>query len=121
MSISGARLKEDHSQAVYPSGSVDVRQLQSGEEDSWDAFVQSAESGTLFHLSSWARVVEREFNRKSCALVAWRGKQISGVFPLSLVRSRLFGNSLVSSPLAVYGGICAADRESHDSLLRAGS
>src|SRR6185436_20575060 len=30
------------------------------------------------------------------------------------------GNCLVSSPLAVYGGICASDRESHDALLKAG-
>ena len=66
-------------------------------------------------------MVERELGRRSCALVARRDNQICGVFPLSLVRSLLFGNSLVSSPLAVYGGICAADRESHDALLQAGN
>jgi FemAB-related protein (PEP-CTERM system-associated) len=113
---------EDYPKAVHASArKVEVSQLQPGEENSWDAFVQSAEPGTLFHLSTWARVVEGEFGRRSCALVARRDNKISGVFPLSLVRSRLFGNCLVSSPLAVYGGICAADRESHDALLRAGS
>jgi FemAB-related protein (PEP-CTERM system-associated) len=121
MGTSGTRLKEENPNAAYPlPGLVEVRQLQPGEEDSWDAFVQSEASGTLFHLCSWARLVEREFGRRSCALVARRDNQICGVFPLSLVRSWLFGNSLVSSPLAVYGGICAADRESHDALLQAG-
>jgi FemAB-related protein (PEP-CTERM system-associated) len=107
--------------ALSPSGGVEVRPLGPGEEGRYDAFVEASESGTLFHLSTWARVVEREFGRPSRALVARRNGQISGVFPLSLVRSRLFGNSLVSSPLAVYGGICAADRESHDALLQAGA
>jgi FemAB-related protein (PEP-CTERM system-associated) len=46
---------------------------------------------------------------------------ISGVFPISLIRNRLFGDCLVSSPLAVYGGICASDRDSYFGLLKAGS
>jgi FemAB-related protein (PEP-CTERM system-associated) len=42
------------------------------------------------------------------------------VFPVSWVRSRLFGDCLVSTPLAVYGGICASDRDAYFSLLDAG-
>jgi FemAB-related protein (PEP-CTERM system-associated) len=40
---------------------------------------------------------------------------------MSLVRNRLFGDCLVSLPLAVYGGICADDEASYFSLLKAGS
>jgi FemAB-related protein (PEP-CTERM system-associated) len=54
-------------------------------------------------------------------LVARRGRKIAGVFPIGLVRSRLFGDSMVSLPLAVYGGICADDEESYFGLLRAGT
>src|SRR6202035_5684556 len=46
---------------------------------------------------------------------------ISGVFPISLIRNRLFGDCLVSSPLAVYGGICTGDRDSYFGLLKTGS
>src|SRR5262249_33274259 len=74
----------------------------------------------FFHLSTWARVVEREFGRRSCGLIARRGNQVTGVFPLHRVRSLLFGDSLVSSPLAVYGGICPEDREAPHALLQAG-
>jgi FemAB-related protein (PEP-CTERM system-associated) len=54
-------------------------------------------------------------------LVARRGSTVTGVFPISLVRNRLFGDAMVSLPLAVYSGICAADEESYFGLLRAGS
>ena len=106
-------------QVSASGGSVEVGPLQPGEEDRWDEFVKSSPSATFFHLSTWAKVVEREFGRGSCGLVARRGGRISGVLPLNRVRSLLFGGSLVSSPLAVYGGICAGDRESHDALLEA--
>ena len=104
---------------VSTAGAVEIGPLRPGEEGSWDEFVKASSSATFFHLSTWAKVVEREFGRTSCGLVARRGSRISGVFPLSRVRSLLFGDSLVSSPLAVYGGICAEDRESHDALLEA--
>ena len=54
-------------------------------------------------------------------LVALREGQISGVFPIAQVRNAFFGNSLISVPLAVYGGICANDSDSYFRLLQAGS
>jgi FemAB-related protein (PEP-CTERM system-associated) len=53
--------------------------------------------------------------------VARRGRKIAGVFPIGMVRSRLFGDSMVSLPLAVYGGICADDEVSYFGLLSAAS
>jgi FemAB-related protein (PEP-CTERM system-associated) len=116
---SKARADQRPQSALLPS--VEVTDLRPGEEDVWDEFVKSAPSATFFHLSTWGSIVEREFGRRSCGLVARRDKRITGIFPLSRVRSLLFGDSLVSSPLAVYGGICAEDRESHDALLQAGT
>src|SRR5580698_8913211 len=42
------------------------------------------------------------------------------VFPISWVRSRLFGDCLVSMPLAVYGGICTDREDAYFALLKAG-
>ena len=81
-----------------PEGAVEVSPLRPGEEGSWDQFVKATPSATFFHSSTWAKVVEREFGRTSCGLVARRTGRISGVFPISRVRSRLFGDWLVSSP-----------------------
>jgi len=100
---------------------IEVGQLEPGEDDQWDRFVMSSPSGTLCHLTGWKTVVERVLGHRSFSLVA-RGKGgISGVFPISLVRNRVFGDCLVSMPLGVYGGICADDKESYFSLLNAGT
>lgn len=103
------------------AGRVEVCELKTGEESEWDSFVESHPSGTLFHLLRWMRVVERSLGHRTFPLVVRRDNRITGVFPISRVRSRLFGDCLVSTPLAVYGGICAEDRASHDALLQAGN
>jgi FemAB-related protein (PEP-CTERM system-associated) len=99
---------------------IEVRRLKPGEEGEWDRFVRCSPSGTFFHLHAWQTVVERTLGHKSFRLVARDERGITGVFPISWVRNRLFGDSLVSLPLAVYGGICADDQESYFSLLKAG-
>jgi FemAB-related protein (PEP-CTERM system-associated) len=104
-----------------PVRGVEVGRLERGREDEWDEFVRSSPSGTLFHLSGWKRVVERVLGRECFALVARKEGRISGVFPISRIRNPIFGDSLVSMPLAVYGGICADEEDSYFALLRAGS
>src|SRR6185369_1946498 len=79
---------------------VVVADLRVGEEAAWDDFVQSSPSGTVFHLSSWKRTVERALGRQCFSLVARRGNRITGVFPISRTVSRIFGDSMVSMPLA---------------------
>jgi FemAB-related protein (PEP-CTERM system-associated) len=106
-------------QAASPQP-VHVRNLGDDEHGAWNRFVMSSEDGSLCHLTGWADVVENTLGHKPFRLVAERGNRITGVLPVSWVGNRIFGDCLVSSPLAVYGGICAEDRESHDSLLQAG-
>jgi FemAB-related protein (PEP-CTERM system-associated) len=100
---------------------VEVRPFQPGEEEEWDRFVLSSASGTFFQLSGWNAVVERCLGHRSVSLIARNEHGVSGVFPISWVRNLVFGDCLVSSPLAVYGGICADDAETYYALLNAGS
>jgi FemAB-related protein (PEP-CTERM system-associated) len=99
----------------------DVAELELNRQDEWNRFVMSSPSGTIFHLCEWQTLVERVLGHRSFRLVARRGSEITGIFPISWIRSWWFGDCLVSSPLAVYGGICAVDSRSYFSLLRAGS
>jgi FemAB-related protein (PEP-CTERM system-associated) len=99
---------------------IEVAQLRPGDEDNWDSFVTRSQSGTFFHLAGWRTVVEKVLGRECIYLTAYRGRELRGVLPVSRIRSRLFGDSLVSVPLGVYGGICAEDQDSHGGLLRAG-
>ncbi|SRR5579884_359531 len=114
-------LQTDSGESVPGCGSVQIDHLRPGEEDEWDRFVLASKSGTLFHLSRWNNVVERNFRHRGYRFIARRNGRICGVFPVSRVRNRIFGDCLVSSPLAVYGGICADDRESYLALLAAGA
>jgi FemAB-related protein (PEP-CTERM system-associated) len=113
--------KEQPSRLIAePVARLEVCQLQPGMEDAWNRFVLASPSGTFFHLSGWNTVVEKALGRRTFSFVARDEQGIRGVFPVSLVRSRLFGDCLVSSPLAVYGGICADNADAFASLLKAG-
>ncbi len=105
----------------YLSSRVETRELQPGEETDCDRFVMSSPSGSFFHLSGWRRVIETVLGHRCFLLVARREDRITGLFPISWVRNRIFGDCLVSLPLAVYGGICADDQDSYSRLLEAGS
>jgi FemAB-related protein (PEP-CTERM system-associated) len=99
------------------SGSaVVVRPFQTGDAGRWDAFVRASAAGTFFHLSRWSRVIERAFGHRTHYLVAERGGVVTGVLPLTHVRSTLFGASLISNAFAVSGGPLAADEESQHAL-----
>jgi FemAB-related protein (PEP-CTERM system-associated) len=104
--------------AVSPA--IEVRLLEPGEEEDADQFVKACPEGTFFHLSGWKRIVERVMKRRCFWLIARRESRICGVFPIGEVRNRIFGDCLVSLPLAVYGGVCAEDRDAYFRLLEAG-
>ncbi len=103
-----------------PAQPVEVRELQPGEEGEWDRFVTSSPAGSVCQLAGWKAVVERVLGHRCFMLTARSAGAITGVYPISWVRSRLFGDCLVSMPLALYGGICANDQDSFSSLLQAG-
>src|SRR5579885_3857225 len=85
----------------------------------WDRFVYEHAEGSPFHLTAWQRAIERTFGYEPCHLLVQRGAEITGILPLFGVSNWLTGKVLVSSPLAVYGGICASDEPSRKCLLEA--
>lgn len=96
-----------------------VKQLVLGnrtEAARWDAFVSSCASATFFHKAGWQQVISTAFRHKCYFLYAERAGVIQGVLPLGHVNSLLFGNSLVSLPFAVYGGVAANNAEAAQVL-----
>lgn len=118
--ISSDLLERSKGSSLSGETNIEVRELEPAGHDEWDSFVMSSPMGTFFHLSEWQTVVRAALGHRSFMLVARGPEGIRGVFPISRVRSRIFGDCLVSMPLAVYGGICANDPEAYFSLLRAG-
>lgn len=118
--INDTRVQLNASTTEPVTPDIVIRQFERGEERDWDRFVLSSPFGTFFHLWGWRQVVEKVLGHQYIPLVALREGQISGVFPIAQVRNAFFGNSLISVPLAVYGGICANDSDSYFRLLQAG-
>jgi FemAB-related protein (PEP-CTERM system-associated) len=73
----------------------------------WDDFVLACPAATFFHRVGWQRILNDVFRHEAYFLYAEANGRIEGVLPLAHVNSVLFGNSLVSLPFAVYGGVAA--------------
>jgi FemAB-related protein (PEP-CTERM system-associated) len=88
-------------------------------QSGWDAYVQQHASGSICHLIAWKEVIERTFKYEPRYLLVTDHEKIVGVLPLFLVKNVLLGRTLISTPLGVYGGICADDEEAGGKLRSA--
>jgi FemAB-related protein (PEP-CTERM system-associated) len=96
---------------------VAVRPLTDADHARWDAFVLNMPEATFCHRAGWKRVIERAFSHRTHYVYAERAGEITGVLPLTEIRSRLFGHALVSSAFQVYGGPVASDEPSRLALV----
>ena len=80
-----------------------------------DVFVRRMRGAKICHLFAWARHVVRPLGHKPFYLVAYRDGRVCGVLPLTLIRSRLFGDRIISQAFSNYGGPLAED----DTALKA--
>ena len=96
--------------------SVKLRSLDDANAPAWDAFVTAAPSGSFFHRAAWAGVLERVFGHASHYVLAEQDGATVGVLPLTHMRTRLFGNRLVSTPFCVYGGPLTVEPEAARAL-----
>jgi FemAB-related protein (PEP-CTERM system-associated) len=69
-----------------------------------DNFVRQTPGGKVCHLFAWAQNVVQPLGHKSFHLVAYQDGKVCGILPLSLIRSRLFGNRMISQAFSNYGG-----------------
>ena len=88
-----------------------IKNLDGADFQRWNEFVENSEQATFFHRAEWKEVIDRAFNHKTHYLYSEKNGEIDGILPLVHVNSLLFGNSLVSTPFCVYGGIVANDQQ----------
>ena len=82
----------------------------------WDEFVMACPTATFFHRAGWQKILRDVFRHDSYFLYAQTDDRIEGVLALAHVNSLLFGNSLVSLPFAVYGGVAAVNEAAGQAL-----
>jgi len=82
-----------------------------------EGFVANASTSSLYHRVQWLEVVERSFGHTCYYLISENDEGITGVLPLVHLKSRFFGNMLVSMPYFNYGGVCAEDERNENCLI----
>jgi FemAB-related protein (PEP-CTERM system-associated) len=88
----------------------------------WDAFVGAQADATAYHAWRWRDIVTGEFGCSAHYLAATNAAgDWCGVLPLVRLRSRLFGDFLISVPFFNYGGVLAAGADADAALLAAAS
>lgn len=98
---------------------MNVRELDLSSYVIWDEYVNRHSEGTFFHLSGWKTALEQAFGHTGHFLLAEENGVIKGVLPLVHIKSLVFGNSLISTPFCVNGGVLASDDDARAALDQA--
>src|SRR5262245_4436692 len=97
---------------------MNIRPYLTSDATRWDAFVNAAEGANGYQLSGWGTVIEQSFGQRVYSLLSENAAgAIDGVLPLARLKSRLFGDFLVSLPYLNYGGPCAVNRDVETALV----
>lgn len=98
---------------------VSIHPLLTADYARWDRFVEAHSEGSFFHTAGWRDVIDQAFRHDTHYLYAQADGVLQGVLPLAHVRSRLFGNGLISLPFCVYGGALANSDRAKTELQNA--
>ena len=90
---------------------ITIKQATDNDKELWDNYVNQHSEATFFHLYGWKQVLNKSFRHKCYYLYALQNEQIVGVLPLGHIKSLFFGNALISTPFAVYGGVLSDNDE----------
>jgi FemAB-related protein (PEP-CTERM system-associated) len=80
------------------------------------AFLASRDDAKIAHQPLWGQTVAACTGHKAFYLVARDGQSVHGVLPLVQIKSRLFGNRMISQALSTYGGPLADSGEATIAL-----
>ncbi len=70
----------------------------------WDDYVLKHSAATVYHMSAWGRAVSASMGHDCYYIYVEDNGEICGLVPLIHIKSRLFGNSLISVAFATNGG-----------------
>jgi FemAB-related protein (PEP-CTERM system-associated) len=97
---------------IYSATNIDANDihvsLDAATPEEWNRYVESNPAASLYHRAEWQALIKETFGHSGYYFSA-RDKtgNITGVLPLIRLRSRLFGDFMVSMPYFNYGGAVA--------------
>lgn len=84
-----------------------------------DAWVLAHGTSSPFHRPKWLKAIEAGTGQQAFCLITETNGEITGLLPLHLIHSPLFGRALVSSGFAVGGGILSDSDVATEQLAAA--
>ncbi len=102
--------------AMFAAESPDIRSIDDSQRDIWNQYVVGNTGHSVYHLYAWRDVIREVFAGETHYLAAFSAGRIVGVLPLGRLKSRLFGDFLVSLPYFNYGGILADSEQVMEAL-----
>jgi len=83
---------------------LEVVFLSNKDAEEWNIFVENTCRASVFHLWEWGETLSAIYGYQRYYLSAMQKDRIIGGLPIIHVKSRLFGNRLISLPFCEYGG-----------------
>jgi len=73
---------------------------------------------SFYHSAQWLSALENSYKNKLLLVAVNENGKLLNTMPVFLIKSKLFGNKIVSLPYCEYGGPTIADRKSFDRMLK---
>lgn len=87
--------------------------------DAWNRYVESNPAASIYHRAEWKDLIQNTFGHKCYYFYAHNNDEIVGILPLVRLKSRLFGDYMVSMPYFNYGGALASSLSIENKLIQA--
>ena len=96
----------------YPATDIDPPDIHVSLDDAtseeWNRYVESNPAASIYHRAEWQALIRKTFGHSGYYFSARdKAGSITGILPLIRLRSRLFGDFMVSMPYFNYGGAVA--------------
>lgn len=89
------------------------------ESKEWNQYVNRNPAASVYHLAEWREVINKSFNHTCFYFYAHDSSmKIKGILPLVRLKSRLFGDFMVSMPYFNYGGAIADHPQIEEMLVQ---
>ena len=96
---------------------MNIRPADDYDKDRWNEFVLKF-SDSPYHLYQWKEIFERVYRYECKYLIAEEDeRKIVAVFPVVMIKSKLFGTRISSLPLSDYGGPIFAPDQTNSLLV----
>ncbi len=108
-----------HKENTHANEQISITLL-TNEDDTWNQYVESSSAASLYHRTEWKHLINDVFGHECYYFYASNNdKKITGILPLVRLKSRLFGDFMVSMPYFNIGGAVANSMLIEQNLMQA--